>query len=51
MYNNQRQALGQRLNYYIPLTAHKLLFGDTDLSNEDNVLAVQNTFLELRGSI
>ena len=36
LYDNQRQAL--------PLTAHKLSFGDTDLSNEDNetiLLAVQ----------
>ena len=44
LYDNQRQALGQRLNNYIPLTADKLLFGDTDLSNKDNEtiqLAVQ----------
>ena len=34
----------KKLNNYIPLTTHKLLFGDTDLSNEDNetiLLAIQ----------
>ena len=44
LYDNQRQALGQRFNNYIPLTAHKLSFGDTDLSNGYNetiLLAVQ----------
>ena len=37
---------------YIPLTGHKLLFSDTDISNEDNetiLLAVKNTLLILRG--
>ena len=44
LYDDQRQTLGNKLYNYIPLTAHKLLFGDTDLPIEDNsniMLAVQ----------